>query len=199
MTRCPLLLLPLLLAACGGAFPDSVLRHPAPKPAPLARRLPVEARFAALDVDHDGVLRRDEAEGHWTEIFDIMDADGDGRISAAEFMALPNPRLGSRDILMEMNDPQRYAAFVRIDSKRQGSLTLDEFLAAAPELFDLLDRDHDGVLDPAELGMAVLVEPPANRDLRLPPQPAPKLRPSEVPPAAPNMPPPAEEPPPPPR
>lgn len=170
----------LLLTGCSGAFPDEALRDH-PNISTVGQKSPVMERFAALDANGDGVLQRDEAEGHWTEIFDIMDARGDGRITAAEFMALPNRRMAVRDQLMIMNDPVRYAAFIRLDRGGKGYVTLDDFLSGQDILFDLLDRDHDGTLSPDELGIVVRFQPVDSGNLRFPPPPPPQLPATQVP------------------
>lgn len=174
----------LVLAGCSGAFPDEELRNP-PHPEAVSQRPEAIERFVALDIKGRGGIDREVAEGHWTEIFGIIDAHGDGHLTAAEFMALPSPRMTARDQLMIMNDPQRYRSFLRLDRGSKGYVTLDDFLAERGALFDMLDRNHDGVLSPDELGIPLQVQPADLGIVRFPPQPPAQLPPTPVP-AAPS-------------
>lgn len=184
--RLPVLALSLLLAGCGGAFPDQAVSHP-PEPLHDAARPSPADLFARLDRKGAGKLDRSEVAGHWAEIFQIFDSQGRGTISAAEFMALPSPRMTERATLMEMEDPARFGAFNRIDKDGDGFLSLSEFLAARDQLFDILDRDGDGFLTPAELGIIVREEPGNLGILRLPPLAPKVLPPSVVPPPPPVL------------
>ncbi len=99
-----------------------------------ARKLALE-RFAEADADHDGRLDRGEAErssfAPLHDLFDAVDRDGDGRISAEEWSTY----LDLEDRLVE----------------GQAVLTV---LDHGRGLFELLDADRDGVLSVRELRSA---------------------------------------------
>jgi Ca2+-binding EF-hand superfamily protein len=83
-----------------------------------------------------------------TSIFNMMDRDKDGLVSADEFTARLRPPL------------PRLPRFVEMDTNNDGSVDLAEFIAAATtrsipepaarEIFAHLDRDNDGLLKPID-------------------------------------------------
>lgn len=100
------------------------------------------ARIAALDADGDGVVTRDEAvvfaraeaadraERRAGAMFDRADADGDGRLTAAELMAGGGGMRGGMDI---------GRMFDRLDSDGDSAISREEAEAARREF----RRGHD--------------------------------------------------------
>ncbi|MGE5505810.1 MAG: EF-hand domain-containing protein [Actinomycetota bacterium] len=101
------------------------------------------ARFNALDRNHDGRLTWDELMSHGRQygadsLFLLLDANGDGRLSAREVEG--------------KGGGGRLARFDAYDVDHNGYVTRREFPAFVDRvLFDALDRDHDGGLSLAEL------------------------------------------------
>ena len=73
-----------------------------------------------MDLDDDGFITRDEFNGTFS-IFEVLDADNDGRITRGEY----------------------YAAFDKLDQDKSGFITRWEFGSSSAAPFDLLDKDKD--------------------------------------------------------
>lgn len=95
-----------------------------------------DARFAAMDTNHDGVLTADELTGPGARGLARADADGDGKITHAEYDAAMAKR------------------FARLDANGDGVISADEIRAAMERGRAMRDRRAD----PAD---AVAPPPPA--------------------------------------
>ncbi|WNV85148.1 EF-hand domain-containing protein [Umezawaea sp. Da 62-37] len=101
--------------------------------------------LSTLDVDSDGVVTRDEfvagadydavfastAALH-ASLFDVADADDDGRIDRAEWRSLTSA--------LGIPDDEAEAGFTAIDSDQDGVVTRDEFLE---QVTILVEGDRD--------------------------------------------------------
>lgn len=153
----------VLAASCGTA---AVGQRPAaspPQPEPIARAnfiLTMDAEFKKMDADKNGSLTRNEIEAFQratallaaqqrnAALFQALDKDQNGQLSAAEFGGLP------------MNVPQPNAAqeLAQVDTNRDGKVTMVEFRAGKLVNFDRMDADKDGVVSPAEMRAAGLIK-----------------------------------------
>ena len=115
-----------------------------PKDAPSKQAEMAAANFKALDKDQDGVLTLDEFKGNRKrsealeqaeEIFKLIDADGDKRISLKEFVERPAE-----------------ARFKQMDKDADGKLTFEEFkgrrekpeeIEQAEQTFKRMDANGD--------------------------------------------------------
>lgn len=99
--------------------------------------------FEEADANHDGKLSRDEASDFLVnEIFDSRDANHDGRMTKEEWAA---------------GDPKRAADFKKRDADDDGIVTKEEAIkygrahGLVNEIMREADKNHDGVLDKAEV------------------------------------------------
>lgn len=79
--------------------------------------------------------------------FEMMDKNGDGKITAAEISSSH----GAESIVWA-NHPESPAEKIRnLDTNRDGVLTVSEYSAGSQKMFRILDADGNGVLTPEEM------------------------------------------------
>lgn len=125
------------------------MRYAVAAAALLALAGPALARsdgFAKMDADHDGVVTRAEFVAHRAAMFDRMDQNRDGLVSPADFPRLARFR------------PEGYrrltAALQQADANGDGAVSRAELTAAPTTLFDRADANHDGRIDTTEADAA---------------------------------------------
>jgi hypothetical protein len=92
--------------------------------------------FDKLDPSHRGRVTLDQFLDHRSQRFRSLDADGDGRVTRAEF-----------DAKHAGQDPAHVAAtFARFDADRDGAITRAEWIAGESARFARIDANHDGVV-----------------------------------------------------
>lgn len=149
--------------------------------APPGAPYPVAAWFAQADADHDGRLTREEFRADAMAWFKALDVDGDGQIDMPEVTRweeqvvpeITRMGLGGPGGGFGGRGPRGGGRGERFDTRTQGaaayslinephpvrgadadfsmSVSRKEWLAAADRRFDLLDVNHDGALELAEL------------------------------------------------
>ncbi len=135
----------------------------APQAEPIPRALfitTMNAEFSKIDADKNGILTRKEIEDFERAtaglaarqrnagLFQALDKDKNGQLSAAEFAGLP------------MNVPQPNAAQVlaQVDGNRDGQVSLIEYRVGKLVNFDQMDSDKDGVVSVAEMKAGGLIK-----------------------------------------
>ncbi len=91
-----------------------------------------------MDANGDGEITADEMSGRFSEHLDEMDTDGSGGVSKEEMKAFHQAR---REARKEARNP---------DKNDDGVVDRTEFINAAQERFDKMDKDGDGVLSEDE-------------------------------------------------
>lgn len=108
-----------------------------------------KAEFLKIyDTDLDGRVTGEEYAEKRLADFARTDADGNGQLSEAEYVAEYAERLEAE--LAALRRRQLDQAKVRhgvIDRDRDGAVTLTEFQSVAKRTFDQLDTNGDGVID----------------------------------------------------
>ncbi|MBW8785388.1 MAG: EF-hand domain-containing protein [Novosphingobium sp.] len=128
--------------------------------------------FDRLDVNHDGKLDQADKNARMAQMFDPIDTNHDGSISREEFMAahqhgpmsaehgqhgrMSRGGAGMAPMMGGMGAMHRgmgrdaigvgMIGLGKADANRDGSVTRDEFIAAALRRFDAIDTNHDGQL-----------------------------------------------------
>jgi hypothetical protein len=110
------------------------------------------AGIRRLDKDGDGKLSRDEHAAGARQMFDAMDGNHDGKVTAAEMdaaMAKQKDRRPSRS--MKARGTSGAERIKLLDRDGDGVVTSEEDAQAAKAMFDQMDSDKDGFLNSAEL------------------------------------------------
>jgi Ca2+-binding EF-hand superfamily protein len=107
----------------------------------------VELRI--MDVDGDGVVSAREHESGSQQVFDKMDADHDGEVTAPEMQASSTSM--SSATAPGTASPPAEARIAAVDRDADGKLTAEEHAAASRDMFGQLDGDRDGSLSRNEI------------------------------------------------
>ncbi|MEM7568317.1 MAG: hypothetical protein AAF337_00840 [Pseudomonadota bacterium] len=145
-----------LVALAGSAailFAGSVSAVAAPK-GPEGR---IEAMMERLDTDQSGAVSYEEFAKRGDDRFARMDADGDGLVTAEEREAAKaaakaefSERKGKGKRGGKMRGPGGEARLERIDTDKDGNISLAEHNAAQEQHFAALDADGSGAVTSAE-------------------------------------------------
>ncbi|MDH0865161.1 hypothetical protein [Mitsuaria sp. GD03876] len=116
------------------------------------------------DINGDGkVLSAEFKLGRQVE-FTRIDFNADGQLSEAEYLGEFEGRLMQR--ISKIADPEKRreelqrqmrqakVRFGVLDADKNGSISLEEFMAAGESMFKLHDRNKDGVIDEADVKIA---------------------------------------------
>ena len=104
-----------------------------------------DIQFLALDRNLDGGVDRDEAAHFRKRMFQTLDTDKDGAITAQEWLDATASGAGTSQTAPETPRP-----FLEADADGDGRVTEQELLAVGGTRFDDLDADGNGRIDKAE-------------------------------------------------
>jgi hypothetical protein len=129
-----------VIAICSLSLPAS-----AEDEAPGCQRPQVSLKEA--EGNADGGISAEKHASTASKRFEMMDADKDGKVTAAEI----NSSHGAESIVWA-NHPESPAEKIRsLDRNRDGVLTESEYSAGSQKMFHILDVDGNGVLTPSEM------------------------------------------------
>lgn len=129
----------LIASACAG--PRVARQGPNRPPQPIMETEQNIKLMLSYDENSDGTVTRQELENGLRRQFAVADLNHDGRIDLQE---------------MQAENDRRYKAFGSetsplIDWNQDGYIDFDEFASTARSVFEEMDKNHDGKLDPNEL------------------------------------------------
>ncbi|MEX2452152.1 MAG: hypothetical protein WD407_14945 [Rhodospirillales bacterium] len=103
-----------------------------------------ERMFERLDTNKDGVISKEEYAKRGADRFGKVDADGDGKITQAEFETKAVERA------QERAKKRAVRHFERLDTNKDGVIDAAETAARGDKRFARLDTDGDGKVTKAE-------------------------------------------------
>jgi Ca2+-binding EF-hand superfamily protein len=117
----------------------------------------IDKEFAAMDADHDGKVSAAEHAAGAKSMFATMDANHDGKVTAEEMSAAHKAITGRAAGKSDMSAQDKIKA---VDGDGDGILTADEHARASAAMFAKMDRDKDGYLSKEEMaaGHAALMK-----------------------------------------
>lgn len=107
--------------------------------------------FGMMDADGDGKVTAAEHEAGAKTMFGMMDADKDGKVTAAEMDSAHGPMSGAKKGQGHHKGMSAADKIKTVDGNGDGVLTADEHTTGAKKMFGIMDSNHDGSLTKAEL------------------------------------------------
>lgn len=107
--------------------------------------------FDEIDADKDGKITAAEMEAHRAARFAAADANKDGNLSAEELVAMHEAARAERQLARSTD------MIARFDANGDGLLSADEMPqpGEGQNMFDRIDTDKDGAISKAELEAAI--------------------------------------------
>jgi Ca2+-binding EF-hand superfamily protein len=120
-----------------------------------------DKEFAMMDANKDGKISAAEHAAGARAMFEKMDADKDGKVTAVEMAAAHKAVTGRAAKKSDMSAADKIKV---VDSNGDGILTADEHAKASESMFAKMDTDKDGFLSKQEMaaGHAAMMKKPAN-------------------------------------
>jgi len=107
---------------------------------PMGRAGP-RGMLQKLDLDGDGKITRKEALEAPAKELEKYDTDGDGKLTVGEY----------EQAWLDYSRPMMVRRFQMHDTDADGRVTAEEFGAVVERMFWRMDRNGDGVIEPAEM------------------------------------------------
>lgn len=100
------------------------------------------------DADRDGLVTPQEHADNARRLFETMDGDRDGRVTASEMTAAHEKVTGKPAQPGDLTSAEKIAA---IDTDKDGVLTAQEHADGSVSMFGKMDTDKDGKLTRTEI------------------------------------------------
>jgi hypothetical protein len=102
-----------------------------------------------VEGDGDGSISSSAHAAGAQKRFETMDANGDGKVTAAEIGASH----GAESVAWSKQRMSAAEKIKQLDTNKDGALTAEEYAAGSQRMFTTLDVDGDGYLSPAEMSV----------------------------------------------
>ncbi|WP_237449675.1 hypothetical protein [Novosphingobium silvae] len=140
---------PLLAIAFAGMAGSAALAQEAPRQGER-RAAPGHGKAAFIresDADGDGRVTAAEFAAARAAKYRTFDLDGDGKVSEVDYVGEFTSRMGKDAKVPDGQLKQAHVRFGVLDTDKDGNLTLAEFNASGERMFAKLDTNGDGVVD----------------------------------------------------
>ena len=107
-----------------------------------------DKEFAMMDANKDGKVSAAEHAAGAKAMFEKMDADKDGKVTEAEMTAAHHAVTGHHAAKADMSSADKIKV---VDANGDGILTAEEHAAASASMFTKMDADKDGFLTKKEM------------------------------------------------
>jgi Ca2+-binding EF-hand superfamily protein len=108
----------------------------------------VDREFAMMDASGDGKISADEHAAGARKMFETMDANEDGKVTAAEMDAAHEQVTGRKAKKTDMSSVDKIKV---IDTDGDGRVSAEEHAGGSRSMFERMDADEDGFLTRTEL------------------------------------------------
>jgi Ca2+-binding EF-hand superfamily protein len=108
-----------------------------------------EKMMHMMDMSHKGMVTKADYDKYMGQMFDMMDKKHKGMLARDDFLAMD---AGSTTIwTTDFQKTFRTEAMMHMmDKSGKGMVTKADFMAHMDKIFDMLDKDHNGMLEPNE-------------------------------------------------
>ena len=108
-----------------------------------------EKMMHMMDMSHKGMVTRDDYDKYMGKVFDMMDRKHRGMLDKEDFMTMET---GSTNIwTTDFQKTFRTADMMHMmDKSGKGMVSKADFMHHMDNIFDMLDKDHNGMLEPNE-------------------------------------------------
>jgi Ca2+-binding EF-hand superfamily protein len=119
-----------------------------------------DSMFKSMDANGDGRISAAEHAASAKKMFGTMDINKDGKVTASEMDASHERITGKKAAPGELGSMEKIRV---IDANGDGQLSEEEHAAGSQKMFDAMDTDKDGFLTAAEMsaGHAKMLGKPA--------------------------------------
>lgn len=159
MPRLSLLATAILVLACPAfAAPGDTTTPQTGPAAPSTRPARGDGGVMRYDTNKDGAVTIEEWKAGQQARFKRLDTNGDGKLSKDELFAR-TPAVGNSVLPTDRQASQQSSYFLRLDTDKDGFITLAEFTTGADRNFTRCDLDKNGRIDTAECRQALQRRP----------------------------------------
>jgi hypothetical protein len=107
--------------------------------------------FQMMDRNGDGKISADEHAAAAKKMFQMMDANQDGKVTASEMDAAHERITGKPKSAAKGQEMSASDKIKVVDTNHDGVLSVEEHEAGAKEMFEKMDTDKDGYVSKSEM------------------------------------------------